>query len=130
VGKDVRPGRYRCVFLFNRWLHTAHTALALLTQDLPSRSRPALGPWLAKWSVPALAARNRRPAADPTSLPPGFDNSGRKGAVEFCSNTTNVDRAIDAVAKMTAAITKEEFGGVVKACVWALDSKPPRDLSH
>lgn len=45
----------------------------------------------------------------------GFDNSGLFGQPAWCSNTTNVDRSVDSISRLTRAVTKEEFEGVVKA---------------
>ncbi|ORY32786.1 glycoside hydrolase superfamily [Naematelia encephala] len=45
----------------------------------------------------------------------GQDNQGIKGPIEFANNATNLQRAIDALANMTAFVTQDKFEGVVKA---------------
>ncbi|KIR40547.1 glucan 1,3-beta-glucosidase [Cryptococcus deuterogattii 99/473] len=45
----------------------------------------------------------------------GQDNQGYKGPIEFQSNSTNMDRAIEALANMTKYVTADKFDGVVKA---------------
>lgn len=45
----------------------------------------------------------------------GQDNQGYKGPIEFQLNSTNMDRAMEALANMTQYVTAEKFDGVVKA---------------
>ncbi|WRT66444.1 uncharacterized protein IL334_003402 [Kwoniella shivajii] len=45
----------------------------------------------------------------------GQDNQGYKGPVEFQANSTNMERAMEALANMTAFVTQDKFDGVVKA---------------
>ncbi|WVO16134.1 hypothetical protein L204_103802 [Cryptococcus depauperatus] len=45
----------------------------------------------------------------------GQDNQGYKGMIEFQKNSTNMDRALEALANMTKFVTADRFGGVVKA---------------
>lgn len=45
----------------------------------------------------------------------GQDNQGYKGPIEFQLNSTNMDRAIEALANMTKYVTADKFDGVVKA---------------
>ncbi|OWZ37095.1 glucan 1,3-beta-glucosidase [Cryptococcus neoformans AD2-60a] len=45
----------------------------------------------------------------------GQDNQGYKGPIEFQLNSTNMDRAMGALANMTQYVTSEKFDGVVKA---------------
>ncbi|WWC89245.1 uncharacterized protein L201_004165 [Kwoniella dendrophila CBS 6074] len=45
----------------------------------------------------------------------GQDHSGYKGDIGFQANTTNLDRAMEALAEMTKFVTQDKFDGVVKA---------------
>jgi glucan 1,3-beta-glucosidase len=45
----------------------------------------------------------------------GQDNQGFKGPIEFGANSTNMDRAMIALANMTAWCTADRFEGVVKS---------------
>ncbi|WVQ99629.1 hypothetical protein IAU59_006767 [Kwoniella sp. CBS 9459] len=45
----------------------------------------------------------------------GQDNQGYKGPIEFQANSTNMDRAMDALANMTQFVTQDKFNGVVKS---------------
>ncbi|WVQ80824.1 hypothetical protein IAT38_002931 [Cryptococcus sp. DSM 104549] len=44
----------------------------------------------------------------------GQDNQGYKGPIEFQLNTTNMDRAMEALSNMTKYVTADKFDGVVK----------------
>ncbi|CAD6586594.1 MAG: hypothetical protein TREMPRED_004495, partial [Tremellales sp. Tagirdzhanova-0007] len=45
----------------------------------------------------------------------GQDNQGRQGPIEFQANSTNMNRAMMALANMTETATANRFNGVVKA---------------
>ncbi|WVR07113.1 hypothetical protein IAU60_004153 [Kwoniella sp. DSM 27419] len=45
----------------------------------------------------------------------GQDNQGYKGPIEFQVNSTNMDRAMEALANMTRYVTQDKFDGVVKS---------------
>ncbi|KAL7412182.1 glycoside hydrolase superfamily [Mrakia frigida] len=45
----------------------------------------------------------------------GLDNSGKYGTIAWASNSSNVDRSINALELLTAEVTKEDYEGVVKA---------------
>jgi len=58
------------------------------------------------------------------SLFSGLDNSGKFGTIAWASNSSNVDRSINALELLTAEVTKSDYKGVVKAL-----SRPPSRLA-